>query len=151
MAQESNVIILQKILKKHSTSLEDLIDQPKLFCMVFKETFELMNQELLSSPEDELPTPTLVVIKNDLFHFTKILLQCPYIENTKLQNPTHRIDYFYSLSTLNTIIDAARTEIMAAISIKNNSSTIRSKRIQNSRNKILDAIDIMNDFEGKRI
>lgn len=144
MEQNSNVIIIENVLQNNKVkSLADLTDEPKLFCKVFKEIFNLMKETLLSSSEEGIPTTTLVVIREDLFKLTKMLLMY-YISDGF-------IDSLYPLKDLNDIVDAARAEIINAIDIKKASSTTRSRRIRNCRNKVIEALEMMKEFEARPI
>lgn len=151
MAQESNVIIINKVLQDCQVGhFADLADQPALFCKVFKEIFHRMKQTLMSCSEEKLPTPTLIVIKEDLFRLTDELFQYYSTDDSQLRYPHRRIDTLYPLNDLIKIVDAARTELIVAINQRNVSSPVRSRRIQNCRDKIFEALDEIREFEHRR-
>jgi hypothetical protein len=147
MGQTGNLSIVEQILQKNGIKdLAHLVDQPALFRKVFKEIFIRMKDYLLSASEEELLTDVLNVIKNDLFILTRSLLDYPNIEDESMYNPANRIDEKYPLNALNIVVDAARRELIAAVGIKELSSPVRTRRIQNCRNKIIEAIDMINGF-----
>jgi hypothetical protein len=151
MAQESNIIIINQVLRDHRiTCFADLADQPALFCKVFKEIFKLMWKALMSCSEEKIPGATLVVIKDDLLILTNELFNYYEIDDISLRYPYRRVDVLYSLDNLRTIIDAARKEIIVAISKKDVSSPIRTRCIQNCRNKIFEALNAIREFEHRR-
>lgn len=144
MAQDNNVVIIENVLHDNKVkSLADLADKPKLFCKVFKEIFSLMIETIMLGSEEEIPTPILVIIKNDLFKLTKMLFKC--------YGTDQPINTLYPLKDLNGVVDTARREIISAIDKKKASSIERSEKIQICRDKLFIAIEMMKEFEARRI
>lgn len=144
MSPNNNVVIIENVLQDYEViSLADLADNPKLFCKVFNKIFSLMIETIMSGSEEEIPTPILVIIKNDLFKLTKMLFKC--------YGTDQLISTLYPLKDLNGVVDAARREIISAIDKKKASSIERSEKIQNCRDKLFIAIEMMKEFEARRI
>ena len=151
MEQGNNVIIIERVLLDNKVkSLADLADKPKLFCKVFKAIFGIM-KDLMKVSEDKIPTPTLEVIRDDLVKLSNVLDQYSNIADEELEYPDNRIDYKYPLDELMRIIDDARTPIITAIGETKKTSSKRTKGIQSCKYKIAKAIEMMKEFEARRI
>jgi hypothetical protein len=152
MGSNSTVIIIQPILQQNNVAkLDDLVYEPVLFCKVFMGILSLMRKTLLTTTEDQFPLSTLEVIRDDLFKLTQALSNYSGVElEGQVEYPDTYIGYLYSLDSLNNHINASRTEIMKAIGVKKSSSPTRSRGIQNCRNKVFQAMDMVRDFEQQK-